>query len=73
MSALRRLRNHADDDLSRPTPQRHASDAVQLAETIIRILDQVAASTFTRALIIPVMRDFERNVLGDVTWQGPTP
>lgn len=70
---LRRDRNWADYGLSQPLPQRLAADSVRIAETIIDILDRAAASVALLAQVVPVMRDFERDVLGDVTWQAPTP
>jgi uncharacterized protein (UPF0332 family) len=73
LSDLRRARNGADYQLTRPVLAQHASDAARNAERIIQVLDQAAASPPLLAQITPVMRDFERNVLGDVTWQGPTP
>jgi uncharacterized protein (UPF0332 family) len=70
---LRRNRNRADYDLGRPVSQQHASDLVRLADSIIQVFDQVLASPTLLAQITPVMRDYERDVLGDVSWQGPTP
>jgi len=73
LNDLRQERNAADYGLSQPVVQKQAAHLVRVAETIVSTLDQAAASPTLLAQVIPVMRDFERDVLGDVTWQGPTP
>ena len=70
LQRLRSDRNHADYDLHRPLDQRFAAGSMQTARQIIRALDAAmrgpAASQITAAI-----RVYERDVLHDVTWQGP--
>ena len=73
LNFLRQDRNGADYGLSQPLAQNIAANRVRLAETIIGLLDRAATSPALLAQVIPVMCDFERDVLGDVTWHGPTP
>ena len=70
---VRVVRNQADYDLQRSFTQLLATRQVRLAEDVIRALDQAIATPSTLAQIIPVMRDFERDVLGVVTWQATPP
>lgn len=68
LETLRRLRNRADYDETPPLPQAQATAAVQLAETILQVLDaarQEPARTRIRDCVIV----YERDVLRDVTWQ----
>lgn len=67
LNTLRRDRNHADYDLRRLFPAKIASDQVQAAEQIIRLLD-AARQEPTRTQITDAMKIYERDVLKDVTW-----
>jgi uncharacterized protein (UPF0332 family) len=68
LDTLRRLRNRADYDEVPPVTAAQATAAVQLAETIIRVLD-VAAKEPARTHMRDVMIAYERDVLRDVTWR----
>lgn len=69
LNGLRRLRNYADYDLDRPFLQATALDYVAVALGIIDLLEAVAATPTVLASITATMRDYERAVLGQVTWQ----
>jgi len=73
LNRLRQDRNWADYDLTQPLPHKLAADSVQNAQTLVAILERALTWPSLLGQVIPVMRDFERDVLGDVTWQGPTP
>jgi hypothetical protein len=70
LDGLRRLRNRADYDLHHPVDQMVARVQAQLAGEIIQALDSVGQEP-TRTQITDAMRIYERDVLGDVTWQQP--
>jgi hypothetical protein len=70
LDSLRRLRNRADYDLHRPLSQGIAQAQPQAATRIIQLLDS-ARQEPTRTQITDAMRNYERDVLGDVTWQQP--
>lgn len=67
---LRRRRNEADYDLhlayNRQTPAR----LILIARAVIQAL-AVASSEPTRTQIVTAMKDYERNVLRQVTWSPP--
>ncbi len=67
---LRGARNRADYDLDQTLTQTQATDFVSLAERIIRLLKQLAAAPTVLTQIIDTMKIFERDVLGEVTWQA---
>lgn len=67
LDGLRRLRNQADYDLQRPLPRRLASPQAPLARQIIHVFDNLSPATRTQ--ITDAMKVYERDVLGDVTWQ----
>jgi len=69
---LRSDRNWADYDEHVAFPQATALDDVDRAELIINALDAAAVEP-VRSQIIAAMRDYERDVLQDVTWQPPPP
>jgi uncharacterized protein (UPF0332 family) len=70
LQVLRTNRNLVDYDLRRSIGQPAARLLVAEADKIIRALD-VARSQPTRSQIAAAMRVYERDVLRDVTWQGP--
>ncbi|HEY8506037.1 MAG TPA: HEPN domain-containing protein [Gemmataceae bacterium] len=70
LTHLRQTRNHADYDLHRSFTQPSARDQVQISERILLSLD-AARMDPVRTRITTAIRDYERNVLKDVTWQGP--
>jgi hypothetical protein len=67
LDGLRRLRNQADYDLQRPLPRRLAAPQVPLARQINQVFDNLTPATRTQ--ITDAMKVYERDVLGDVTWQ----
>ena len=67
---LRGDRNLADYDLNRSVAQAFATAGVQTATRVIQRL-QAAAQEPTRSQITAAMCVYERDVLRDVTWQGP--
>jgi uncharacterized protein (UPF0332 family) len=72
-SDLNRLltgRNQADYDIHRMLTQPDALQLVRLARRIIQRLDTCRVDPL-RTQVRDAMRDYERNVLRDVTWQGP--
>jgi hypothetical protein len=48
-----------------------AHDEVSRALDIVRLLDEALAHEPTRDRITQTMRDYERDVLQDVTWRPP--
>jgi len=68
---LRDLRNRADYDVDSPFERAVALSAVVQALDVIRLLDEVAANNSVRDRITQSMRDYERDVLKEVTWRGP--
>jgi uncharacterized protein (UPF0332 family) len=73
LNSLRSTRNRADYDLDRPFDEQTAIDNFQLADDVIRLLDQVPTVPTTMSAIVDRMRVYERDVLGEVTWQAPPP
>jgi hypothetical protein len=65
---LRRDRNRADYELTRPLDQGTSLAQVQATQDIVRVLD-VAGQEPTRTRIIAAMKVYERDVLKAVTWQ----
>jgi uncharacterized protein (UPF0332 family) len=70
LNSLRQVRNQADYDLHRLFTASISDARVRMAEQIIRALDAARAGP-TRSQITGAMRIYERDVLRDVTWQGP--
>lgn len=70
LSFLRRMRNWADYDLGRPMTHYPAFNHVQAAETIVQLLDTVAATAVVRDQITDAIKVYERDVLRDVTWHA---
>ena len=66
---LRRARNQADYGLRRPYAHAEAVGFVQRAADILRILEDAATMPTVLAQITQAMRDYERDVLQDVTWR----
>src|SRR5262249_50065845 len=71
LSRARGIRNQADYDLTPGFTRRHATAQVNLAETIIDLLEQVIASPETLTRITAAIRDYERDVLRETTWNAP--
>ena len=70
LNILRQVRNHADYDLHRPFTRGIADSRVRMAEQILRVLD-AARTGPSCGTIVNAIRVYERDVLRDVTWQGP--
>ncbi len=66
---LRGDRNLADYDMHVAFPQAHAKAAVELANETAKAL-RLAAVEPQRSKLIAAIRDYERNVLREVTWRG---
>jgi uncharacterized protein (UPF0332 family) len=66
---LRQERNKADYDLERAFDPKSASDRVQMATDIIRLLDDLAKEAAILTRVVEAIKDYERNVLREVTWQ----
>jgi hypothetical protein len=67
LRTLRGNRNWADYDLHHPIDQSDAAEAVGIADTIVQILDQAAASATVLPRITAAMCDYERDILKQVT------
>jgi uncharacterized protein (UPF0332 family) len=72
LNTLRGVRNQADYHLDIPLTDVVAVTRVAAAESIIRTLDDLAAAPAILAQVIAAIRDYERDVLHDVTFR-PTP
>lgn len=70
LGKLRTERNHADYDIHLNRRQLWAFTQVQVAERILRVLEAASLPPL-RDAITRAMRDYERNVLKDVTYTGP--
>lgn len=68
---MRRARGWADYDLDRPFPERVAVEQLTRAMDIVAALDALAATPGVLASAVTAMRDYERNVLKEFTWQPP--
>lgn len=66
---LRGRRNWADYDLDQPFAQTLALDNVLAASTIIQLLQAAATRPLVLGAITDAIRIYERDVLGQVTWQ----
>jgi uncharacterized protein (UPF0332 family) len=71
LAALRSLRNRADYDLDRPFEETLAFARVQAVVGIIRTLDDLAGEPTALARVVETIRDYERDVLHDVTFRAP--
>ncbi len=69
LSYLRTVRNTADYDLNYSLGQATASRHVQLASDSIDLLEQAAGMPTVLTQITDAMRNYERDVLKEVTWQ----
>jgi hypothetical protein len=70
LNDLQRWRNLADYDLHRTLSQADSLRRVQLARSVILCLEACRIDPL-RTQIRDAMRDYERNVLRQITWQGP--
>jgi uncharacterized protein (UPF0332 family) len=70
LNHLRTDRNFADYEFSRDLTQAAAIRQVRVAREIMETLDDCALEPI-RTQVRDGMKDYERNVLRQVTWQGP--
>ncbi|MFO0841778.1 MAG: HEPN domain-containing protein [Gemmataceae bacterium] len=71
LNNLRRERNFADYDLDAPVDEQRAIDAVNDATDVNSTLTDLAANPGLLPQVTQAMRDYERQVLGVVTWRSP--
>lgn len=71
LEALRKERNRADYDLNRAVAQGMAIRLVQFATDILELLEDATKLPAVCEEITQAMRDFERDVLREVTWTAP--
>ncbi len=69
LNDLRGQRNWADYDFERPLEQSTAGDYVQAARDVVQLLEQARALPAVFAAITLAIREYERDVLQEVTWQ----
>ncbi len=69
LNDLRKARNRADYELEHSVDAASALEKVQAAADIIELLDDVAKETAILAQITEAMKNYERDVLRDVTWR----
>jgi uncharacterized protein (UPF0332 family) len=68
---LRRARNEADDIIGFEFDHAVAVSLVQRAEDLISVLEEAVLIPTVLEQITLAMRDYERDVLRDVTWRAP--
>ncbi len=68
LNELRQVRNRADYDVEGDFPHTPAARYVQLAESLLALLQTAAAEDGVRARITEGMKVYERDVLREVTW-----
>jgi uncharacterized protein (UPF0332 family) len=71
LTYLRGRRNWADYDLGRPVDEILAAQEVLNAADIIQTLEALRTVPAALARVTTAIRDYERNVLRQVTWQQP--
>ena len=69
LNDLRSQRNWADYDFDRPLNQPTAADYVQAARDLLHLLDLAATMPALLSQITGVIRAYEHDVLGEVTWR----
>jgi uncharacterized protein (UPF0332 family) len=69
LNDLRSQRNWADYDFDRPLDQSAAADYVQAARDVVQLLEQAATLSALLSQVTAAIRVYERDVLGQVTWQ----
>ena len=66
----RSLRNRADYTLGTPFANHQAAEQVARADGIVETLEQLAELPEASARVAQAVRDYERDVLKEVTWRG---
>ena len=69
LNDLRSQRKWADYDFYQPMDQSVAADYVQTARDVAGLLEQAATLPAVLAPVTAAIRAYERDVLGEVTWQ----
>jgi uncharacterized protein (UPF0332 family) len=69
LSDMRVVRNQADYDLDNPFLQQDGLDQVHQALRVVQVLEALPAVPAVLAQVIGAIRVYERDVLGQVTWQ----
>jgi uncharacterized protein (UPF0332 family) len=72
LDELRKARNRADYKINVPFQNAVAIERSQLAADVVRLLEEAAALPTVLVQITLAMRDYERDVLRDVTWRAPS-
>jgi uncharacterized protein (UPF0332 family) len=70
LNELRQARNRADYDVEGDFPHTPAACYVQLAESLLTLLQTAAGVEGVRAQITDGMKVYERDVLREVTWHA---
>ena len=70
LKTLRSGRNRADYDLTQPLHQERAAELVGAAQNIVQLLEQIANDATLQSQITDAIRDYERDVLQEQTWQS---
>lgn len=73
LSDMRKLRARADYDFDRPFDWARGAHQVNEAIVVIQLLDALTSSPAVLARVVAAIRDYERDVLQDITWQPPPP
>lgn len=68
LNHLRRIRNWSDYDLARFLDHGTAFSQIQVAESIVQVLEAVATNPPVQTQITDAMKIYERDVLAEVTW-----
>jgi hypothetical protein len=68
LNDLRSQRNWADYDSDRVMAHSTAADFVEAAREVVSLLEQATTLPTVLSQITIAIRDYERDVLGDVTW-----
>jgi uncharacterized protein (UPF0332 family) len=68
LARLRQNRNWADYDLDQPMDHDRAVNFVQIADSILDVLEAVPPVPERLARVIETMKAYERDVLKEVTW-----
>jgi uncharacterized protein (UPF0332 family) len=70
LNDLRSQRNWADYDFDQVLDQNTAADYVQSAHDIVHLLELAATMADLLSQVTAAMQVYERDVLGEVTWQS---
>lgn len=68
LNSLRSLRNWADYDFGQPIDEAMAIELVGVATGIVQLLHQLANEPVICARVVDAIKDYERDVLHEVTW-----